>query len=169
MSACYSIGQLARASGVSRTTLLYYEKRGLLIARARSTAGYRQYGAADLARLRQLLAYRATGLSLAAIATLLAGGDLPALASERLGAISDEMAFLRQQQALLVRLANTGTSPAMDRDSWSALFRAAGMDDAAMWRWHRLFEQSNPQAHQAFLASLGMDPQEVARVRAASA
>lgn len=45
------IGELAEATGISRDTLRYYEKRGLLLAR-RGSNGYRDYPdeAADLLR-----------------------------------------------------------------------------------------------------------------------
>lgn len=57
----------------------------------------------------------------------------------------------------------------MDKESWSALFRAVGMDEEAMRNWHRLFERNNPAAHDAFLRQLGLYSAEVARIRADSA
>lgn len=171
MSARYTVGQLARACAISRTALLYYEKIGLLRPAARSDAGYRRYGEAELARLRRLLAYRDAGLPLATIGALLDGGDHAQAASGRLDEIARDMAQLRAQQSVLASLV-TGDVPlpaAMDKDSWSALFRAVGMDEAAMRNWHRLFEQNNPAAHEAFLRQLGLDSAEVARIRAESA
>jgi len=164
MSGFFTIGQLARACGIARSTLLYYEQIGLLLPAARSAAGYRRYTDAELARLRQVCAYRATGLSLEAIGKLVEHGDQASLVAQRLDAISGEMAQLREQQALLRRL--VGQAPAaMDPQGWSALLRASGLDDAAMARWHGLFERQNPAAHQAFLESLGMGPEQIARVR----
>jgi hypothetical protein len=116
-----------------------------------------------------LLAYRNAGLPLQTIGALLDGGDQAA--AVRLDDIARDMAALRAQQTVLASLV-TGALPlpaAMDKDSWSALFRAAGMDEAAMYNWHRLFEQNNPAAHEAFLRSLGLDSADVARIRAASA
>jgi len=161
----YTIGQLARAGAISRTTLLYYEKIGLLHPQGRSAAGYRRYSDADLARLCALLAYRASGMPLAAIGALLDGGDAEQAARARLDAIARDMAALRAQQAQLAGLVAGAAAP-MDKPRWSALFRAAGMDEAAMRRWHRLFEERDPQAHEAFLRSLGLGSAEVARIRA---
>jgi DNA-binding transcriptional MerR regulator len=166
MSAAYSIGQLARACGIARSTVLYYEQVGLLMPAARSDAGYRRYTGAELERLRQVCAYRATGLSLEAIGELLASGDKTSLIGQRLEQINAEMALLREQQAVLLRLVGK-VPPVMDKAAWSALLRASGLDDAAMLRWHGLFERQNPQAHQAFLESLGMSAAEIARIRAA--
>lgn len=170
MSGPYTIGQLARACAVSRTALLYYEKIGLLLPAARSDAGYRRYGEAEFTRLRRLLAYRDAGLPLATIGALLDGGDQAQAAAGRLDEIGRDIAQLRDQQRILASLA-TGAVPlpaAMNKESWSALFRAVGMDEEAMRNWHRLFEHNNPAAHEAFLRQLGLDSVEVARIRADS-
>lgn len=37
------------------------------------------------------------------------------------------------------------------KDEWVNRFRAIGLDEAAMQKWHQLFEQENPQGHQSFL------------------
>lgn len=165
-----TISQLARSCAVSRTTVLYYEQAGLIAPTARSAAGYRLYSQEQAQRLRQIRAYRATGLSVAAITSLLDGAHQPALIAARLRDIQREMAQLREQQAVLVRLLGEGGagSATMDKAGWTALFCAAGMDDAAMLRWHGLFEAQNPAGHQAFLESLGIDADETARIRAAS-
>lgn len=44
----YHISQLAQQFGLSRSTLLYYDRIGLLSPSARSEAGYRQYSPANL-------------------------------------------------------------------------------------------------------------------------
>lgn len=49
---------------------------------------------------------------------------------------------------------------------WVARFRAIGLDDAAMRKWHRLFETENPDGHQAFLEWLGLPQQRIAEIRA---
>jgi MerR family transcriptional regulator, thiopeptide resistance regulator len=164
-----SIGQLARSCGVSRTTVLYYEQAGLLTPASRSAAGYRRYSDRECERLRAVCDYRATGMSVAAIKSLLDGAHQPALIAARLREIQRDMALLREQQAVLVRLleGEAHTDGPMDKAAWTALFRAAGMDDAAMMRWHALFERQNPAAHAAFLASLGIGEEEAARIRAA--
>ncbi|GMA85523.1 hypothetical protein GCM10025868_07730 [Angustibacter aerolatus] len=45
-------------SSVSVRTLHHYEAVGLVVPQTRTAAGYRQYGDADLARLRDVLTYR---------------------------------------------------------------------------------------------------------------
>lgn len=51
------------------------------------------------------------------------------------------------------------------KDEWVNRFRAAGLDEAAMQKWHRLFEQENPQGHQSFLEWLGLPAEKVTEIR----
>ncbi len=51
-------------------------------------------------------------------------------------------------------------------DEWVAMFEEVGLDEAKRKQWHRLFEARHPEAHEAFLAWLGLSPEEIARVRA---
>lgn len=56
----------------------------------------------------------------------------------------------------------------LDKKEWTALLRAAGLGDDEMRGWHVQFERLQPQAHRAFLTSLGLAPDEIARIRKAS-
>ena len=91
----YSIGQLARMSGVSVRTLHHYDQKGLLVPQ-REPNGYRSYGHAEVRRLQQILLYRQCGMELSQIAHLL---DDPSF-SER-AALEDQLARLRAQAAQL--------------------------------------------------------------------
>ena len=71
----YTVGEVARLSSVSVRTLHHYDEIGLLRPSRRSDAGYRLYSAEDLARLRQILGYRALDFSLERIAAILADPD----------------------------------------------------------------------------------------------
>lgn len=53
----------------------------------------------------------------------------------------------------------------ISKAEWVVMFREIGMDEETMRRWHRLFEQRHPQAHAEFLAWLGIDPEEINRIR----
>lgn len=159
-----TIGQLARRCGISRSTLLYYEAQGLL-APARSAAGYRRYSEADVARAEQIRAWRATGMDIPAIATLLRDGQHAGPIERRLQEIAADMARLREQQEVLLRVLGRAPQAAIDKAGWSALLRAAGLDHAAMERWHALFEQQAPQAHETFLRSLGLGVPEIEHIR----
>ena len=51
-------------------------------------------------------------------------------------------------------------------EEWVNRFRAIGLDDAAMEKWHRLFEQDNPDGHQRFLEWLGLPEEKIKSIRA---
>ncbi|WP_106820148.1 MerR family transcriptional regulator [Janibacter massiliensis] len=59
-----TIGQAARAAGVTRKPVRVYEAKGLLPEVARSTAGYRLYTPADVELLTFIRRARALGLHL---------------------------------------------------------------------------------------------------------
>ncbi|WP_394824711.1 MerR family transcriptional regulator [Pendulispora albinea] len=166
-----SISRLGRRFGLSRSTLLYYDRIGLLSPSGRSSAGYRLYSARDAKRLEAICRYREVGLGLEQIRELLEGatGRAAQLLEARLDGLNLEIERLREQQRIIVRLlANPKklrAARAIDKERWVAILRAAGLDDAAMDRWHVEFERMSPKAHQDFLESLGLPKSEIARIR----
>jgi MerR family Zn(II)-responsive transcriptional regulator of zntA len=66
-----TIGELARASEVSRDTLRFYEREGVLPPPRRSASGYRLYRAEDTARVRFVRRAQAMGLTLDDVRELL--------------------------------------------------------------------------------------------------
>jgi DNA-binding transcriptional MerR regulator len=171
----HSVGRLAKRFGLSRSTLLYYDRIGLFSPSGRSGAGYRIYGEREVKRLEAICRYREAGLSLERIRELLEGatGRTAELLEGHLDQLNLEIERLREQQRVIVRLlANPKklrAARAIDKDRWVAILRAAGLDDSAMHRWHVEFERMAPKAHQDFLESLGLPKTEVARIRRWSA
>ena len=171
----YTVTQLAKKFGLSRSTLLYYDKIGLLCARARSKGNYRMYSEKECRRLEQVCTLRGSGLQIEAIKKMLDAPPTRSAAAlrKRLDAINTEINALRQQQKLIVKLLNRedllSRTRVMTKEKWIEMLRAAGLDDAGMNRWHREFEKSSPQAHQDFLESLGLSSGEIRRIRALSA
>lgn len=66
-----TIGALAKKASVSVDTIRYYERGGLLPLPARRISGYREYGDADVKRLRFVRRAGALGFTLVEIAELL--------------------------------------------------------------------------------------------------
>jgi DNA-binding transcriptional MerR regulator len=71
------VGELARRTGLTVRTLHHYDEIGLLRPSIRSEAGYRMYGAQDVARLHTIQALRHLGLALGDIAPILEGNVRP--------------------------------------------------------------------------------------------
>ena len=67
----YTIGQVANMAGVSVRTLHHYDHIGLLTPSARTAAGYRLYGEAELLRLQQILFFKELDLPLEEIGRIL--------------------------------------------------------------------------------------------------
>lgn len=86
-----TVGEVAELAGVTVRTLHHYDELGLLSPSGRSEAGYRLYSYEDLARLREVLTWRALGFPLTEIAALL---DDPG---------HDRLAALERQRELLER------------------------------------------------------------------
>ena len=60
----YRIGEVAARTALSRDTLRYYERRGLLPRQPRTSGGFRVYDEATLERLRFITRAQAVGFSL---------------------------------------------------------------------------------------------------------
>lgn len=170
-----SISQIGRRCGLSRSTLLYYDRLNLLRPSYRTGPGYRLYSAADEARLRRICRYRKAGLPLREIKSLLEnsgrGEIVTGALRRRLTALNDEIAALRRQQHVVRRLlgrrgqAVDHLARTMTKAQWVALLRSGGMNEAEMRRWHMAFEAQSPLAHHDFLESLGISPAEIRRIR----
>lgn len=167
-----TVGQLARRFGLSRTTLLYYDRAGLLQPSARSPAGYRLYDSDDVERLRAIRAYRDLGLGVDDIKNLLDTGDRAGqgILRHRLLELDKEIAALRVQQRALLGILRSGGSTAadsaIDKETWIDILRSIGLDDDDMARWHQSFERDAPAAHHAFLLWLGIAEDEALAIRA---
>ena len=53
-----TVSEVSRLAHISKRTLQYYDRIGLLCPSARSAAGYRLYSESDLERLQQILLFR---------------------------------------------------------------------------------------------------------------
>lgn len=101
-SPAMQIGAIASATGLSRDTLRYYEKRGLLQAR-RSDNGYRDYPPEALDWLRYIRTAQTLGFTLKEIEA-----DLPLLAAPAEAAPLLRAALERKLAALDQRIAGLG-------------------------------------------------------------
>ena len=167
----FTISKLARLYGLSRSTLLYYDRIKLLPASGRTASGYRRYTENDENKLKKICGFRQAGLSLADIRNLLSTGVKPSarIFTERLQAIGTQILDLKNQQRLLtgmMKKSASGRCPSsVDKAMWVDMLRTAGMDARAMNRWHTEFERRAPRAHHEFLVSLGIPEKEIQMIR----
>ncbi|MBN2242822.1 MAG: hypothetical protein JW793_09040 [Acidobacteria bacterium] len=53
----------------------------------------------------------------------------------------------------------------LNKERWIDIMRAAGLTDRNMRNWHIQFEKMEPDAHQEFLESLGIEAVEIEKIR----
>jgi hypothetical protein len=56
-------------------------------------------------------------------------------------------------------------STRVSKEQWIEMFREIGLEDTTMRQWHRVFEQRNPEGHQAFLEWLNIPRNEITEIR----
>ncbi len=167
-----TISSIAKLSGLSRSTLLYYDRLGLLKPSARSRAGYRLYAEAEIERLDRICLYRQIGIPLKEIGKLLdtSGTAAPAeILQRRLRKLDTEIANFRRQQRTIIELLKQKQiqqgADMVTKERWIEIMKAAGLTDQDMDNWHIQFEKMEPDAHQEFLESLGIEAPEIEKIR----
>jgi len=111
VAAMWSVGELARATGVTVRALHHYDEIGLLAPSARTAAGHRRYSDEDLRRLYRIVALRGLGLTLPDIAGVLARDrDLRTAVDEHVHGVDAQIAALARVRTRLV-----GIRDALDR------------------------------------------------------
>ncbi len=89
----FTVGELAKLTGITVRTLHHYDELGLVQPSGRTAAGYRLYEERDVLRLQQVLLYRELGLALEQIAAVI---DDPAF--ERADALRAHRAALLERR-----------------------------------------------------------------------
>lgn len=112
MDASYSIGELARRTGLAVTAIRFYSDHGILPPAGRTPGGYRRYSEADLARLELVRTLRDLGVDLPTVAELLRGdADLAQVAAEQAQTLAKHIRLLRIRHSVLCAVAERGASP----------------------------------------------------------
>jgi len=53
----------------------------------------------------------------------------------------------------------------MNVEQWVEVFRASGLDDAMMRKWHHEFEHRYPEHHESFLKWLDLSSEDILAIR----
>lgn len=169
-----TITALGRRFGLSRSTLLYYERSGLLSPSYRTKADARLYSEVDEARLARIVTLRKVGVAVAKIRQLLDAGRRgeAAVLEERLRDAQGQIEALRAQQRLVIELLRDhilrGKGAAPSRDQWVRMLTECAFSEEDRREWHADMERRMPAVHERFLRRIGLAPAEIRHVRALS-
>ena len=167
----YKISQIAKEFGISRSTLLYYERVGILLASGRNFSNYRLYNKADFKRLQIICSFRQAGIGIKDIRSILESGKdkINVILKRRLQELGEQSLALHKQQRLIAGMLNVRLNGRplahVDKETWINMLKTAGMDEKAMGKWHAEFEKLAPEAHNDFLLSIGISQSEAVRIR----
>ena len=138
----YLISELATLIGVSRTTLLYYEKIGL-IQGSRMSNGYRRYSEQDAQRLLLIQQLQAGGLTLKECQACLEAKLNRQVLLDRLSQLDQEIEHKTKARTLLSGL----------------------LGERSQKEWHQSLQQVAPDAHFNWLLKQGFTEKEALRLK----
>ncbi|WP_406858810.1 MerR family transcriptional regulator [Streptomyces sp. HUAS MG47] len=108
----YSIGELARRTGLTVKTIRFYSDRGIVAPTDRSPAGYRLYNIDAVARLDLVRTLRELGLDLPTIRKVADRElSLPEVAAAHAEALAVQIRVLRLRRAVMTAVAERGSTP----------------------------------------------------------
>ncbi|WP_420554652.1 MerR family transcriptional regulator [Neptuniibacter marinus] len=138
----YSISELAEKVGLSRSTLLYYEKLGLLQG-IRQTNGYRLYSDKDAQQLHLLQQLQAGGLTLKECKSFLGSKVQRSVLEKRLQQLDEDIVQKQQARELLAALLGGGS----------------------LRLWHQQTDKLAPDAHLDWLKQQGFNEQQALHLK----
>jgi len=107
----FTIGQLARRTGVPARTIRFWSDAGLVPPAARSASGYRLYDAAAVARLDLVRALRELGLGLDVVRAIASRATTVAeVAAAHVAVLDGQIRTLRLRRAVLSTVAKRGNT-----------------------------------------------------------
>ena len=123
----YTVGEVAERFSLTVRTLHHWEAQGLLAPAERSWSNYRLYSVEDCARVQRIIIYRATGMKLGDIKTLLDSGEsgVSHLKRQRASLIAH-----RQQTDKMIKAIDTLLEEAMNDNALNAEEIGAILGDA---------------------------------------
>jgi DNA-binding transcriptional MerR regulator len=166
-----TISKMAKRFGLSRSTLLYYDSKGILSPAGHQQGEYRIYGEEEIERLEKICMYRDAGLPLKAIKRILdiPDTDFAEVLRKRFEELNQEIGKLQEQQRIIAGLLQSTTQLSMPskmtKRLWSSILAASGFTETEMRNWHITFEKEAPEQHRDFLEYLQISEEEIEKIR----
>ena len=166
----YTIGDLVKSFNISRSTILYYDRLGLLSPTKRGDNNYRLYDEVEVAKLDKIIMYRDLGVPLLKIINLLEvdNSKTSEILVSRLNKIQKDIIHLKRQEGLILEVLRQevieGKNTSFTKESWTELLLKLGYKEKDWIKWHKEFETDSPKEHNKFLRSLGMSEDEISKL-----
>ncbi len=151
----YSIAEMTQKTGVSRSTLLYYEKLGIITPQRQPQNDYRRYSDQELTRLIVLRQLKKAGFSLKDCQQVLDSNIDSQLIEQHLLRLKHELQQLELTQQLLQALYKRQTGQQIDHSN----------STHKLQDWHVGFEQLSADAHVQWLRQMGFSEKEIFHIR----
>ncbi len=167
----HTVGKVAKMFNISRTTLLYYDSKGILSPSERSESGYRIYNNDDIEKLKQILLYKNAGVPLTKINQLISASksDFISVLMQRLSELNDEINTIKKKQDVIIDILRHvelyKIFMDVDKGLWEKILSSIGLTKEQADRWHADFEKNSPKQHQSLLKALGMKENEIREMR----
>jgi DNA-binding transcriptional MerR regulator/SAM-dependent methyltransferase len=150
-----SISQVSKHIGVARSTLLYYERIGILIPTRNPENGYREYSQKDVETLLLVRQLQLAGLSLKESIDIMHGNLDPTLIKKRYQSIENKIKNMMMAKQVLKSLLEKATGESVPRND----------NERSGRNWHAEFERKGAEAHSSWLQKLGFDEKESTYIR----
>lgn len=151
----YTIAEVAKRLGIARSTLLYYEREGLIQPQRAGAGSYRLFSEEDVEQLVVLRQLHKAGLTLKESRQCMQGKLEAGAIKSRLAALEHDLRELLLARDLLGFMLRRieGTEP---EDSERAL---------DIKPWHSEFERLAPEAHYRWLRQQGFSEKQALHIR----
>ena len=166
----YTIRELGKMFGLSRTALLYYESIGLLSAEARSDSNYRLYSDESAKRLERICTYKDAGVPLAEIPSILdhKADDEREILEKTLLMLNQKAQEIKKNQDRITALLNHESagcsSIQIDLRAIMDSFTQIGFGEDVFLQIHGILERKTPEGHLSFLKLCGFSDEEISRI-----
>ncbi|APG28610.1 hypothetical protein A7E78_12600 [Syntrophotalea acetylenivorans] len=154
----YRVADLCERVGIARSTLLYYERIGLIQPTRDSTNGYRQYSEQDFNQLILIRQLQKAGLTLQECKSFLAGQVDASLLEQRLFSLEQELKEMETARDVLAALYSKVTGRSIESETFSK----------RLYEWHNQFDKQSSAAHIQWLQQLGFSEKEALHIRCVS-
>jgi len=165
----YTIRDLCKKSGLSRSTLLYYDSIGILTPTSRSGANYRLYAEEALMQLERICTYREAGVPLEEIGNILKMGESieRVVLEKTLSVLNAEARKIKQQQEKITAMLQdekSSVSLGIDTNSVMSTLETIGFGTDMLLKIHKMIEDESPEMHRKLLTLFDLSDDEITSI-----